>query len=175
MATAYAKCGTPFLVDDEDLKLISGWTWRINKSGYVRRKTTTITNGRTITIISVLHRFLCGAQRNQLVDHINGNVLDNRRENLRLATNSQNAMNRSKPSFQQGGRATNSQFKGVTRSKTAGRWQARIGANGKIFYLGQFDDEHAAGHAYNCAAIRLHKEFACLNPVGHASTKEQQP
>lgn len=62
--------------------------------------------------------------------------------------------------------ATSSQFKGVTWIPSRSKWQAQIGISGRQTYIGKFDCEHAAGHAYNKAAIEIYGEFAVLNPVG---------
>ncbi|WP_424460548.1 HNH endonuclease [Ottowia sp.] len=98
-----------------------------------------------------------------LVDHANGDKLDNTRANLRLCTRSQNAYNNlKKPGL-------SSQFRGVTWHRKIRKWQATIAANGRPIYLGCFDDEHEAGHAYNKAAVELHGEFCRLNPVGRPS------
>lgn len=86
------------------------------------------------------------------VDHINDNSLDNRRENLRLATHSQNNWNRSTY------KSNTSGFKGVGLHK--GRWRARIQCNGKQEQLGYFDTPELDHEAYCKAAADLHGEFA---------------
>ena len=90
------------------------------------------------------------------IDHENRNKADNRIENLRIATKSQNQANVVKPN------ATGR--KGVKMCR--GKPQAQIKLNGKHIHLGTFDTLDEAAHAYNKAAIRLHGEFAVLNPIG---------
>lgn len=92
--------------------------------------------------------------RTECVDHVNGNPLDNRRSNLRIATVSQNMMNRQKKSGALSG------FKGV--SKNGGKWSANIRANDKRIYLGMFDTPEEAHEAYCKAGRELHGEF--FNP-----------
>ena len=101
----------------------------------------------------LLHRVITNAAKGQFVDHINRNKLDNRRENLRFVTRSQNSINRNH----------SSEFRGVF--KTFNKWRASIGVNRSNIKLGAFDTPEAAAAAYNEAAKRLHGEFAVLNDV----------
>lgn len=90
----------------------------------------------------------------EFVDHINGDGLDNRRCNLRLANHAQNIANQRKQQ-----RVTSSQYKGVTKMKNE-KWKAQIRANNKLIYLGYFDTEHEAHLAYVKASRELFGEFA---------------
>lgn len=88
------------------------------------------------------------------IDHINGIKADNRLDNLRLATRSQNAAN-------VGARKTNtSGFKGVSWCSRRQRWRASIGCSGKRKFLGYHDTPYAAAQAYLGAAKELFGEFA---------------
>jgi len=92
------------------------------------------------------------------IDHINGDGLDNRRDNLRICTRTENVRcqrKRTKP--------TSSRFKGVTWHKNHRYWQAAIRKNGERTYLGWFKGEEEAARAYDKAAKRLHGDFASLN------------
>lgn len=89
------------------------------------------------------------------VDHINRKPDDNRIENLRLATRSQQCANTKKWSLSE----TASQWKGVCAWKKKGKW--RLFVRGQ--YLGLFDCQHDAATAYNFFAVELFGEFACLN------------
>ena len=93
------------------------------------------------------------------IDHINGDPSDNRRSNLRLCTNQQNAQNR-------GAQANNkSGYKGVSWHKHSKKWQSQIKANDKVIPLGYFDDPIDAAKTYNEAAIKYHGEFARINII----------
>jgi hypothetical protein len=87
------------------------------------------------------------------VDHINRNGFDCRRENLRLATRAQNAVNRRKQSNNKSG------YKGVSWSKSMNKWIAQIGFERKRQVLGFFDTPEAAHQAYCEASDKLHKEY----------------
>jgi hypothetical protein len=88
-----------------------------------------------------------------LIDHINGIKLDNRIENLRLATDSGNNSNATMSKRNKTG------FKGVSFNKWAQKYEARI-FNGKVKYLGVFETAEAASHAYIKAANEIKGEFS---------------
>jgi hypothetical protein len=104
-----------------------------------------------------LHRQLLGVLGSVQVDHINGDTLDNRRDNLRLASSTENGSNRSL------NRNSTSGYKGVTWVKARGNWRANIKVNGKPISLGVYDDPVEAARAYDKAAIELHGAFAKPN------------
>ena len=134
--------------DDIDPKMIDGIRVSESQKGrfYVRNK-----NGIRI------HRIIMGVKSAKIsIDHINGNPLDNRKENLRKCVQSQNTKNRSKIK-----RKTTSKYKGVYLSR--GKWVAMIRSDYKRYYLGAFSDEKEAAEKYNQAAIKYHKKFAKLN------------
>ncbi|MFP5506331.1 MAG: HNH endonuclease [Gammaproteobacteria bacterium] len=99
-----------------------------------------------------LHRLLTGAERGQVVDHINGNTLDNRIENLRLCSHQENMRNR-RP---QTDRALP---QGVWAEKS-GRFSSGITVCGKTIHLGMFDTPDAAHAAYVQAKNQYHGEFS---------------
>jgi hypothetical protein len=110
-------------------------------------------NGKTKT--EFMHRVIFGRVPDGMtVDHINGNSLDNRRENLRLATRFQNGQNRAAPANNTSG------YKGVHWLKSAQKWQARIKVEGKRIHLGVFENPEDAFKAYCRAAELHHGEFA---------------
>ena len=91
-----------------------------------------------------------------IIDHVNGNPLDNRRENLRLATYSQNMANSKLRSDNTTG------FKGVSWSKQKGKFRAYIWFEKKLYHVGFFNTAEEASEARQIKAIELHKEFARL-------------
>ncbi len=102
-----------------------------------------------------MSRFLMGAQSGQFIDHVNGNTLDNRIENLRFCTQQQNSLNRGKR------KNCASAYKGVSRAY-GGRWHSIIYFGGSRTVL-TFDTEVEAAIAYDAAAKKLHGDFARLN------------
>jgi hypothetical protein len=94
----------------------------------------------------------------EAVDHINHDGLDNRRSNLRLATNQENCWNR-----RNGRNNKSSKYIGVTWRKDRSRWRALIRFNGKLIELGKFKSEIDAAIAYDNAVKRLFSSFGVLN------------
>lgn len=100
-----------------------------------------------------MHRQILGADTGMMVDHVDGDGLNNCRLNIRLATNSQNQMNRKRQKSSSG-------FRGVTFHKQCGRWQASIKHNGKNHYLGLYDAPETAAEAYRNAASQMFGHYA---------------
>lgn len=127
------------------------WTAQRNSSGiwYAR--------ARILGWTVLLHRAIMGLPDHLVIDHINDNGLDNRRENLRLCTPRQNAINRRG--------AGPSGYKGVYRAKNMRHrpWVASIRIDGQRTYLGAFTAPEDAARAYDAAALEHHGEFARLN------------
>ena len=117
----------------------------------------TYRNIRVLGEVHGAHRlaylYMTGGWPPEFIDHINGNGLDNRWENLRAATRSQNLANRQKPTKSKSG------FKGVQQISPHS-WQASIRKDNKSYYLGLFTSPEEAHEAYKAAARELHGEFA---------------
>ena len=141
------------LVDDADAELVANYSWSLHTNGhggeyvaaYVRG------SGRANPRFVLMHQLITG-KRHQ--DHVNGDGLDNTRDNLRDASRSQNGAN-------QNSRGGSSRFKGVHWAKPS--WIARITVNGRGIHLGSFSDEVEAAKAYDLAAREMFGEFARLN------------
>ncbi len=137
------------IADQEDAEYLQQFNWLQNSNGEAYR---CLVDRRTIS----MHRDLLGSPTLE-IDHKNGNRLDNRRSNLRLATHSQNLANsRIRPNNKSG-------FKGVNKGTGNARWAARITVNYKLIQLGLFNSPENAALAYDEAARHYFGEFACLN------------
>jgi hypothetical protein len=150
------------IVDDDcpyNLK-ISNWT-AIEKRGkvYFRRNRYCYTLKKHV--IQYLHRLILDAKKGEYVDHINGDLLDNRKSNLRLCSNSQNIRNQNKHKDNTSG------YKGVSYNKRlkTNPWSAQIKYNRHSYHLGYYPTKELAAIAYNNKAIELFKEFARLNEI----------
>lgn len=105
--------------------------------------------------------FHYGEEPEGLVDHINGDRLDNRIENLRLETYSQNSANAKLHTRNTSG------FKGVSWERRKGKWQATITVRNRQMFLGYFDTAEEAHAAYLIAAREHQGEFANGGLAGH--------
>jgi len=146
------------IVDDADFELVNSFKWCAarQKRGryYAVRKIRKTGESRIFN----MHRLIMPCAEGCFVDHKNGNGLDNRRENLRVCDRFQNASNRGKDLDNTSG------FKGVFSSgRKALPWRAKIKARGFSHYLGLHPTPELAAIAYDCAAKKLHGEFAKLN------------
>lgn len=150
--------GTEAVIDATDVPLVSGWNWSAVRCGerlvYVHRGSS-IGGGKSRPV--KLHRLIMNAGRQDLVDHKDGDGLNNRRCNLRLTGYAGNARNRRK----MGG--TTSRFKGVSFRADRGTWLAQINVGGQVTKLGTFNDEAEAAAAYDRAAVAHFGEFARTN------------
>jgi hypothetical protein len=108
-----------------------------------------------------LHAFVLKVEPGQIVDHISGDTLDNRKQNLRIVTAAENARNARRQTFP----GKLSRFKGVTWSHHLGRWVASITFEGRTQYLGVFNDEADAARAYDVAALENFGEHARTNEM----------
>ena len=106
-----------------------------------------------------MHRMVFG-QTDGLVDHINGDGLDNRRKNLRAATANENQRNRKRPN-----KNNQSGYKGVYWHGQGSKWMAAITVDSKFNGLGLYDKKEEAALAYNVAALRVFGKFAALNHI----------
>ncbi len=143
------------IVDDEDFEWLSKSKWRCSSCGYavgVSKGSHRTRRPRT------MHREIIKCPESLTVDHINRNKLDNRKENLRICSFSQNNMNRPIRADNKAG------YKGVHKDKTCkNRYVAQIRINREKVYLGGFNCPIEAAKAYDKAAKESQGEFACTN------------
>jgi hypothetical protein len=149
--------GMVALVDDADYEWLSRWKWSPLKCW----------GGQIYALKSVsdeerrMHRLIVSAPKGALVDHINGNTLDNRRSNLRLCTRAENAYN---SKAQRGNRVG---YKGVCidgrKRNLSKRYIAQIKVGNKTKLIGRFATAEEAARAYDVAAKELRGDFARLN------------
>lgn len=130
------------IIDKEDFDKIKNMSWYYDSKGYARNR-----NG------IMMHRIVMQCPDKIEVDHKNHNTLDNRKENLRICTRSQNQANKQLT-------ATNtSGFKGVSFNKKKNKFSASIRCNGKQFHLGYFSNSEEAHQEYSKKGKELFGEF----------------
>jgi hypothetical protein len=146
------------MVDPEDYGRLAGYKWFAMRSrrGFYAVRMVKAKNGRRKKIR--MHRRIFDVPEDKLIDHINHNGLDNRKENLRIATNMQNSWNKRK---QRGDYS--SQYKGVSWAMRVGKWHTEIYCRGKKIFIGYFDDQISAARAYDARATELYGDYATLN------------
>lgn len=153
-------------VDDEDFERVSQIKWCYHENGHGNgyAENRDKKNKKTFR----LHRFVLDLDDDKMreaglmVDHIDGDHLNNQKENLRVCTNSQNQANRKRLKARSKRKYT-SIYKGVYKSGR--KWQAAISKDKNRINLGAFPTEQEAALAYNEAALFHFGEFARLNPV----------
>jgi len=150
------------IVDDDIYELIKDKKLFMSKEGYVGFSSKDEKGNWKVVY---LHRFITNCPKGKLVDHINHNTLDNRRENLRICDARENVRNSRKKSGK-----VSSKYKGVTKRNNS--YHVSIKTDSGILHLGAFTNEISAANFYNFYAKKYHGEFACLNEVDEMSYEE---
>jgi hypothetical protein len=147
------------VISADDVHLVSNFCWSAHvdrrkdgtiKNVYAQRVTSKDVDGKQRTIM--LHRLILGFPDGRGVDHIDMDGLNNRRPNLRAASQSENACNKNVRAD------STTRAKGVTM-RSSGRYQASIAFAKKRHFLGTFATEREAVQAYAAASARLHGDF----------------
>jgi hypothetical protein len=151
-------CDKRVCVDDEDFNWLNEIKWCLHPEGYAQAYIKI--NGKYVNVL--MHRLILGVNISEFhVDHINHNGLDNRRDNIRVCSVSQNHCNRK--SF------GSSKYLGVSVTKRSYKnrvytyYVSQISVNNKNIYLGLFKNEIDAASAYDAAASLFHGDFANIN------------
>ena len=145
-------------IDDEDYELVGHIKWGVNMGKNEKAGKHYFVKGITLKPkkydVIYLHRIILKAEKGDIVDHINGNTLDNRKSNLRICTQLENCRNVKK------NKRNTSGYKGVSFSSNMGKYRAAIKATkGKKIVLGYFDDPSEAHKAYCEASKKYHGCF----------------
>ena len=148
--------GKHALVDDEDYEWLSKHKWYYSGDGYAHRHPPR--DGKPLKT-ERMHVSIIGKIDGLEVDHIDGNGLNNQRNNLRHVTKSQNQHNGKSHEN------SSSKYKGVSLHSQVHRWWARITADGKVKSLGCYNSEAEAAKVYNEAAKKYYGEYARLNII----------
>ena len=140
-------------IDKDDKEKADMYNWYLGSDGYVHTKQ--YKKGRTKS----LHTYLMPSDgKNVQIDHINRDKLDNRRENLRYCTQSDNLKNKGVY------RNNRTGFTGVARSsRLVNPYTVQISNDNEQIYLGVYSNKYEAALVYDCAALQLHGEFAKTN------------
>lgn len=146
------------LVDNEIFIWASKEIWSLQNGKYAVRCSCIKINNQWFTKKIYLHREIIKVTGNFHVDHINGNTLDNRRDNLRIVTKLQNNINVKKQ------KNCTSKYKGLTL-RPSGRWGVYITINKKTICGGTFDIEIDAAKKYNQLALTHFGEYARINKI----------
>lgn len=156
--------GQVALVDNEDFVHLCkiNWTSSLDKSRQCYYAVSSVRIGLRWSVQS-MHRIILermlgrNLTKGEEVDHINHDTLDNRRENLRLASHSENMRNRKKY------KSNTSGYKGVSWRNDIKKWHVQITFHNRRIHLGYFDDPIEAARAYDQAALLYFGDFANLN------------
>ncbi len=151
--------GLKCLIDLEDYEKVSRHKWYAHRSS--SESFYAATRGKLGSDLGLnkfvyLHRYLLNPSKGQIVDHINGDMLDNRRSNLRLTDLKGNSRNSRKQS-----RKLSSIYKGVHFMKRDSVWVAQIDGT----HIGRYNNEEEAAKAYNEKALILYGRFAKINEL----------
>lgn len=158
--------GKVALVDDGDFEWLNQWKWhsirKPNNRFYASRQTkiTRTDKGQRQTML-LMHRFILSPDKRLVIDHKDGNGLNNQRNNIRVCTTAQNIQNRRKlPTNTLG-------LKGISIEVGNGRktpaYKAGIMIEGTLHYLGCYKTPEEAAKVYDDAARKYHGEYACVN------------
>jgi len=146
------------IVDAEDAEQVGRYAWRLARGRPIANTFKSESPDGKQHTMQMSHVVMGKPPKGMMWDHVDRDTLNNRRSNLRLATNSQNQANT-------GPRRGSSRYKGVSWMKSKGRWMVQFRHEGQDHFVGYFHDEHRAAVAYNQAVLKIVGEFAYQNLV----------
>ena len=146
------KSGKFLVVDDENFELVNNYYWHLDNGGYVR-------GALKKQILIRAHRLIMNPAKDKVIDHINGNKLDNRKSNLRICTQVQNMANRTLSVNNKTG------YKGIHFNKKINKYSVQFCYNKKRINGGYFKDIIEAIKTYNNLVIKYIGEFGRLNSL----------
>lgn len=138
-----------YAIVDKEFAYLDQYKWSKSHWGYAVSSTPVLK----------LHRVVAGANIGEVVDHTNGDPLDNRKCNLRLCSQSENSKNQKLRTNNTTG------YKGVYFMASANKYTAKVKNNYISYHIGLFDTAKEAAQAYNEKALQLHGKFARLNEL----------
>lgn len=141
-------------LDDDDYEKYAHLNWCSTSKGYVVRHVKGQKGKQS------LHRLILGVESHEWADHINGDRMDNRKENLRKCSRLENSRNMGKRKC-----PTSSKFKGVYWDSQMSKYRARLYHDGKNHHIGLFDTQEDAAKAYNKKALAIQGTFARINTI----------
>lgn len=147
-------------IDNKLFIFLNQYNWRVVKPKWGKYAEAYINNRHIL-----MHRLIMKASKKQIVDHRNGDGLDNQIKNLRFCTKSQNAQNRGKQNNNTSGYKGVWFFSGNSKIKLKKRWVAELRKNKKRCFFQYFNTAKEAARAYNKKAKELFGEFAILNKI----------
>jgi hypothetical protein len=151
----YGSKNEEIIVDDEDYDYLSKFNWNCY---YFYARTFKRPKETNKLVGFCMHNMIMKiSSKTVFVDHINGNTLDNRKENLRLCSPTENCYNKKRSKNNTTG------FKGVVYHKRDKKFQATVKFKGKTIYLGYFNTAEEAGEAYDKKALELFGEYSNTN------------
>jgi hypothetical protein len=155
MNTIKLRNGLDVFIDEDDYDNVKRYRWNLKSNGDTCKYAVTYIYGNNKQKVLRMHRLIMNPAEGEEIDHINGNGLDNRKCNLRIASAWQNNMNVRK------NKVNTSGFKGVDKSLK--KWKARIQYGRKRIHIGTYNNKIDAAKAYDKKARELFGEFANLN------------
>lgn len=148
------KDGSVAVTDGAFYDIVSKYTWDKDGNGYI---SASFKDNGKVHPHKLQNYIISNIPNGYIVDHINGNKLDNRMCNLRFATIKENNANRASK------QNSSSRYKGVSFDRSRGKWISSIQIYGKTKHIGRFDDEYEAAIAYDTESLKVYGVFARLN------------